>query len=672
MIADVPDSDNNDDLRSKTSSQRLRWWKRNGPWLLLALPWIACALLVNHYCVNQRVVDDWMFAEDLLKFKQGTLTFDDLWAVQMEHRLFVPRVISLALGVMFRGDVRAQCVMTVLFWAVQYVFVLWIWRKNPGFGKTSAIVGGLLSGLILFHPVQWETMLFPICFFTTIPLACLTGMIRGVHTEWSPWVRLLICLVCAWIAMLSFAPGLLTWFLLLPIFLWVMPMPSTASRRKFVIAWFVLMGISLAAYFHNFHNNVHPAYSYGQGNVNVLERDSSYFFKHPAQAMGFYIRWLGSFLSHGLHSQKIITCTVIGTLQLGLMLGIVIYTWWRRKETDLRNRLLIWICYAGYTLGTGAMVTMGRLWMEPHEGTSMNMRYHVHQSPLIIALLASLWIIGKRELRKPSEQPHCLPSRLGWALIGGFAMMLSVGWSYGANMMSLWSKRMLREQSAQRFWGLAQENFYLNKQVGDFDFGKRVALGLSDLGYLHKRVFASANLSQYKIHENARKVHFGSFDRLWKDDEGKWRVRGFALLRDNKGSPGTTNAKSDQKDVEEFTRLNRSPDLIIFAYRHANMEAWKMFGFTMVDGIPSLLQNLHQKDMMGIGVHTSAWPKRMIGEWDEEVALLSEPPQDSQVSAWALDAASNTVFRVAFNEDFKAGKNTGMDIDTLSQEGAKH
>ena len=50
-----------------------------------------------------------MFADDLLKFKLGKLTFDDLWAVQMEHRLFVPRVVSLVLGVIFRGDVRAQC-----------------------------------------------------------------------------------------------------------------------------------------------------------------------------------------------------------------------------------------------------------------------------------------------------------------------------------------------------------------------------------------------------------------------------------------------------------------------------------------------------------------------------------------------------------------------------------
>ena len=668
MIADVAVPDNRTPASTTPPPPINRRWRRFLPWLLLALPWIACALLVNHYCVNQRVVDDWMFADDLLKFKQGTLTFDDLWAVQMEHRLFVPRVISLTLGVAFQGDVRAQCAMTVIFWAVQYCLVLWMWRKHSGLGRTSAIVSGLLTGLILFHPVQWETMLFPICFFTTIPLACLTGMIRGVLTEWRPWVRLLICLVGAWMAMLSFAPGLLTWFLLLPIFLWVMPMPSAASRRNFIIAWFVLMGISLAAYFNNFHNDVHPAYSYGQGNVNVLERDSSYFFKHPGQAAGFYVRWLGSFLSHGLHTQKVITCTVIGSLQLMLVIGIVLYTWWRRREQDLRNRLLIWLCYAGYTLGTGAMVTMGRLWMEPHEGTSMNMRYHVHQSPLLIALLASLWIIGKREFRRPSEQSSCLPRRVGWALIGALAMMLMIGWSYGSNMMSLWSKRMLREQSAQRFWGLAQENFYLNKQVGDFDFGKRVALGLSELGYLHKRVFTQANLSQYKIHENARKVQFGSFDRLWKDDKGKWRARGFALLRDKQ----RTDGKSDGKDLEEFTKLNRAPDLIIFAYRHENMESWKMFGFTMVDGIPSLLQNLHQKDMMGIGVHTSAWPKRMIGEWDEEVALLSEPPADAKVSAWALDAASNTVFRVAFNDEYKAGKNTGVDLERLSWKNTEH
>jgi hypothetical protein len=234
---------------------------------------------------------------------------------------------------------------------------------------------------------------------------------------------------------------------------------------------------------------------------------------------------------------------------------------------------------------------------------------------------------------------------LAWGLIGGFAMMLVVGWSYGANMMKLWSLRLLRDQSLQRFWGLTQDNFYLTKQAGAFEFGKRVALGLNNLGYLHQKLLTSPALSQYHILPSIRSDHYSSFDRLWRDEKGKWKAKGFCLTGGKEGY--------------------RAPDLVIFAYRRADDAPWKMFGLTVVHGVPMVLDEQWKKDMEGIGVHTQPWPRRMLGEWSEEVALIEEPPADAQVSAWALNARTKNVQQASFSADFKAGGARGLSLDVL-------
>jgi len=172
----------------------------------------------------------------------------------------------------------------------------------------------------LFSPLQWQTLLWPICFLAVIPIACLGGILRCNLSEWKPATKFIFSLIIAGTATLSFAPGMLCWILPLPIFLWIMPMPSAKVRRVFVAGWLLVSIAAVSLYFRNFHNATFAAYSYNHGAENAMEQDMSFFFKHPVQGGIFVLHWLGAFMSHGLHAEQDHPALFFGFAQVSLYL----------------------------------------------------------------------------------------------------------------------------------------------------------------------------------------------------------------------------------------------------------------------------------------------------------------------------------------------------------------
>lgn len=138
-----------------------------------------------------------------------------------------------------------------------------------------------------------------------------------------------------------------------------------------------------------------------------------------------------------------------------------------------------------------------------------------------------------------------------------------------------------------------------------------------------------------------RNNRFSGFDRLWREEDGKWKARGYSILSGNA----------------------RAGDVVIFAYKTSQNPEWMMFGFTMPGEVPMVLNAEMHKDMEGISLHGAPWPRRMLGEWSENVAMFSAPPPEALVSAWMLDAEKNYIQRVSLGADFEGG-----DMDAISLE----
>ena len=54
--------------------------------------------MLRAFAVNIPFMDDWQFVPLLEKAKNGTLTFQELWAPHDEHRLFLPHDLQYSDG----------------------------------------------------------------------------------------------------------------------------------------------------------------------------------------------------------------------------------------------------------------------------------------------------------------------------------------------------------------------------------------------------------------------------------------------------------------------------------------------------------------------------------------------------------------------------------------------
>ena len=149
-------------------------------WVRLAALWLPAVItvfLVKTHAVNVMLWDDWWLAEDWLKYLKGEFRWTDLFAVQMEHRLAVPRAIGLGLNLIFEGDVRAQNGIALLALAAIAAMMHGLLRKTLGplRGGTWWIAFAMMAAL--FSPVQWQPLLWPIIFTVYLAMAFVVGAV---------------------------------------------------------------------------------------------------------------------------------------------------------------------------------------------------------------------------------------------------------------------------------------------------------------------------------------------------------------------------------------------------------------------------------------------------------------------------------------------------------------
>src|SRR5580704_8520071 len=93
-----------------------------GLWLLVLAPLLMGMRLVYLYSVDQRFLDDWVWASDLVKWKQGHYgeLFHDLCSVHLEHRPIVPRTLALIVTLLMQGNVQGQNVLSFLWVTIAF------------------------------------------------------------------------------------------------------------------------------------------------------------------------------------------------------------------------------------------------------------------------------------------------------------------------------------------------------------------------------------------------------------------------------------------------------------------------------------------------------------------------------------------------------------------------
>lgn len=638
-----------------------------GLWLLVLVPILGCAKLVTQHAVDQRFLDDWVWAQDLIKVGQGKPASEilhDIFEVHLEHRPGVARALTLASTLLLHGNVEGQNVLSFLWLLSAFTAVTCLWMRRGGLTMREAWLPLLLMAVVLFSPVQWQTLLWPICHGTAMPLMFVTLSLVLAFHPWPWWVRCLVGALCAVLGMLSFASGFLVWVLPLPVYLVCGAFANHRQRLSFVVLWFAVFLVTMLFYLkvdiepHNsetqktvlmglpggrdltydLRNEVPPQYAYGRGEENTMDHGFNFFLKNPLLCIQFMATFSGALLARGWSADLKTTAGSVGWFLIVCLIAAAFYLVKHWRDEKLRVRLLPMLCFGAYTPVTGFMVAMGRAFAGG-TGTALNGRYSVHQTVIIIALIGAAVFIGKHWMAARSESSRFLRP-IGWSFAGLLFGVVGIGWLHGSAMMREWEAARLRAKAAQYLSQVFDKyNPFVGFVAGNQGIAVESAENLNKLGYLKDGLATSRKLSIFKVaHTAALDEMHGSFDRFFKIANGDWKVEGYTYL----------------------PKSMRPADAVLFAYKNADGE-WIMFAMTQAYGVPYYLNRSMGKDMYAIIPGRDPWPARIVCPWDRDVYIHENPPPGTRITAWALDEKFHQIHRIRhFHDETIKGKTVSV------------
>lgn len=652
----------------ESPSQKNSRWIQVGLWLLVLLPILGCAKLVAVHAVDQRFLDDFVWAQDLIKWVEGKPKMEvvhDIFEVHLEHRPAVARALTLFSTLALHGNVEGQNVLSFLWLLIAFFAVSRLWMGRGGLIIREAWLPLLLAATVAFSPMQWQTLLWPICHGTALPLPFLALSLVTAFQRWPWWVRALTGTLLAVLGMLSFASGFLIWVLPLPVYLICGRFTGMRQRIGFVAIWGLVFAVAMGLYLqvkilphdaaagqtvlaslpgghdvvYDLRNEVPPQYAYGRGEENTMDHGFSFFMEQPMLCIQFMATFSGALLTRGWSADFKTTAGTVGWMLIASLLAAAVYCIRNWKDENLRARLFPMLCFGAYTPVTGFMVAMGRAFAGG-TGTALNGRYSVHQTVLVVALIGAAVFIGRHWIAKRAEKDtrrYVMPT--GWILAGVLGGIVIIGWIHGASMMREWQAARYRAQASQYLSQVMDKfNPFVAFAAGNQAIAAQTAYDLNRLGLLKGGLASSRKLSTFKIagHTPTLNDSHGSFDRLFRitNKDHDWKVMGFTYL------PGSM----------------RPADAVLLTYKDEAGE-WIIFGMTQAYGVPYYLNRSMGKDMYAIIPGRDPWSAHIVCPWDRDVYIHEDPPPGARITAWALDQRLHQIHRVChFHEEMVKGK----------------
>ena len=304
-------------------------------WLLVLIPAALPYLYVRAFGVNVVFADAWDMVLVFHKFFSGRLTFADLYAQHIEHRMFFPKGAELLLGLLTRYNNVAEMYVVVSCFLITAAVLLVAFRREIGL----PLIFFVPVALLIFSFRQYENMLFgfQISFaftqtFGVLALYLLSSSSRGNFGAYA----FAAALGSATIASFSTAQGLLVW----PAGLLGLLLGSGARPgKKVLLGLWGLVGVAeWVAYFVDYHTP--------RGHPPLLDA-----LGHIGTAPEYFLILLGSALfwqpEHAYEGGLVIGC---------LALAMFLATYGR----GVLRQHPFWISLLFYSLLILATITLGR------------------------------------------------------------------------------------------------------------------------------------------------------------------------------------------------------------------------------------------------------------------------------------------------------------------------
>ncbi len=645
------------------------------PWLCVLLPVAAGWHLIREYKVNIPFLDDFMFTDMLEKAPHGFhwsmkpdddyyLNLHDFFMAQMEHRLAFVRSFIMLRHYFWPKDISVENWFSFALLCGTTLNVSYLLKKTAGsFRQWWPIM--MLAGFAIFSPVQYQIVLWPMMFQVACPTFFLSTTLVALQSNLPLWARWLIGVLSALCATLCIASGLLVWMLPVFIMLFGGVIPERA-RVKFIGAWLAVFAVVAGFYFHDLHNEVGGPWAYKQPPASeTMHRNISTFVGSPERVLPFIFRVMGGHLARGTGAAIMDSAFWIGLVSAVLFLAAC--GWWiyRFKDEALRRRLSPWIAFGSYTLATGLLVCLGRVWATASGDNSISPRYVIHGIPLTISLCALAWIIaGDLRARCAAWTPRLEKSLLAGGVT--LAALLAVSWLQGIRLMETWSSARLRMATNTMFFKLHFDHADgpdIDGIVAPFWTHARI---LDDLHVLNPPMLQDNRLANFKISKSALSTNTARWESLVVDYSPE-ETKKEEPKKKADDSPEKADAKKTEEPKKRMAQANgfaalsgrkRVADGVFLTYRDDKGE-WRIFHVAQVTSLPLYLNDTIARDLQNIQT-----PGDGIGDsfaaFSGEFALDKIPPGTHELAAWAFDYREQTVYPIVGGFQFDGSVATAI------------
>lgn len=367
---------------------------------LYGLPLILLLWFVTNLGVNVPYWDEWSLVDLFKKAATYTLSWQDFWSQNNEHRVLFPKLVFIALAWCSSWNIKLELYTSIFlaaltFWAIHKLALF-----QSELRDRRIYFAGICTSICILSLVQWENWLWGYQLAWFLVNACFAiALLILVSRIADPWLKLAFAALCCFIASLSLAQGLLTWVAIIPALI-------TSWRgqkiRQRVVSFCVWMGLFLACTY---------LYSIGyQKPTNHL--DIYGYIRLPALAANYFFTLLGTPL---LYQSKY--ASVLGLVIFISFIGFVVY-YVKCFKSPVAERLSPWISLGLFTILFAIITTIGRTGLGIEQATSS--RYTTVSILLLVALI-QLGRVGCSELPPHLTRFAILPLS---APIGGALALL--------------------------------------------------------------------------------------------------------------------------------------------------------------------------------------------------------------------------------------------------------
>lgn len=356
--------------------------------------------------------DEWETVVLVQHFTQGTLTWNDFWALHSGHRIVIPQMLDLALILATRWNRQVEMSFDLLLSVFEAaLFVASVRRGLRSKALTTLAIAPI--SLAIFSLAQVENWLWPfqITFICTVlgVALCIWGLTASAANRWA----FPLTLVGATLAALSSLGGLVTFVAFLP---------AIASRGyKKTLVWLALATAIIVPYMQGFPHGVGA--------------------KLTPMTLLFCLSYLGA----PAGSPSFAGAFLAGLASVALAVANVAYYWVRQKRIA---PLLPWIGLGAFAIGLSLVTYLGRAVPGYELAIAQTSRYQVFGALWWVAVIYVLMLNIKLSwaqrtitkalaLAKPPVIVRLSPWMLAAnvvLLVGSTAGLVGANWTHVSNM----------------------------------------------------------------------------------------------------------------------------------------------------------------------------------------------------------------------------------------------